>query len=149
MNANAKKPDRKPLLAAAAILLALTGLLLVWQAGNGRAAAPVVEIFYLPHRPALAVVAKVEAVAAEFSGIEVRKYSFEDAVGRRLAAEYGLTEHMPVALFINGRDRFTVAGRALSLRNFPKGDAFVPMYSGEWDYPDLRAILGELGGGRR
>lgn len=149
MKATAKKPGRKPLPAAAAILFALIVFLPACQAESSRAAAPVVEIFYLPHRPALAVVAKVEAVAAEFSGVEVRKYSFEDAVGRRLAAEYGLTEHMPVALFINGRDRFTVAGRALSLRNFPKGDAFVPMYSGEWDYPDLRAILGELGGGRR
>ena len=129
-------------------LAALLVLLLVGQTAPARAGAIEVEIFYLPHRPAQVVVDKVEQVAAEFKNVVVRKYSFEDRDTGKLLKKYQLTDHMPVAIIINGRDSFTVAGRTLRLRNFPKGDAFVPMFAGEWDYADLRAILAGLDGGK-
>jgi hypothetical protein len=123
-------------------------MFLFWQAAAARAAIEV-EIFYLPHRPAIVVVDKVAQVAAEFKDVVLKKYSFEDRVAVKLLKKYKMTDHMPVAIFINGRDSFTVNGRSLRLINFPKGDAFVPMFAGEWDYPDLRAILKELAGGKQ
>ena len=102
------------------------------------------EIFFLPHRPALNVVDQVERLAAEFTNVKVHKYNFEDPAVKGLLKKYRLTEHMPVAIFINGRDHFSVNGNDLQLRNFPKGDSFVPTYSGDWDYPDLRKILSSL-----
>ena len=113
-----------------------------------RAGAIEVEIFYLPHRPAMVVVDKVERVAAEFAGVTVRKYSFEDPGTKKLLKKYKIDDHMPVAVFIDGKDSFTVEGRFLRFRNFPKGDAFVPMFAGEWDYADLRVILAGLAGGK-
>jgi hypothetical protein len=106
------------------------------------------EIFYLPHRPAMAVVSEVEKVAAEFDNIVIREYSFADPDADKLLKKYNLTEHMPVAIFINGQDSFTVNGQKVNLRNFPKGDAFVPMFSGAWDYADLRIILQNMSGGK-
>jgi hypothetical protein len=129
-------------------LAVLLVLLLVGRTAPALAGAIEMEIFYLPHRPARVVVDKVEQVAAEFKNVVVRKYSFEDRDTGKLLRKYQLTDHMPVAIVINGRDSFTVAGRALRLRNFPKGDAFVPMFAGEWDYADLRAILAGLDGGK-
>lgn len=127
-------------------LIALLGLVLFFQAAPARAAAIELEIFYLPHRPAMVVVDKVERIAAEFKNVVVRKYSFEDRDAARLLKKYQVTDHMPVAVFINGRNSYTVDGRVLRLRNFPKGDSFVPMFAGEWDYADLRAILAGLTG---
>ena len=106
------------------------------------------EIFYLPHGPAQAVVSEVEKVAAEFKNIAINKYSFEDPVTEKLLKKYNLTDHMPVAIFINGQNSFTVNGQKISLRNFTKGNAFVPMFAGEWDYADLRVILQEISGGK-
>ena len=106
------------------------------------------EIFYLPHGPAQAVVSEVEKVAAEFKNIAIKKYSFEDHATEKLLKKYNLTDHMPVAIFINGQNSFAVNGQKISLRNFPKGNAFVPMFAGEWDYADLQVILQEISGGK-
>lgn len=127
-------------------LMALLCLTFAWQTAPARAADIEMEIFYLPHRPALNVVDKVVELAAEFANVTIRKYNFDDPSSKRLVEKYGLTEHMPVAIFINGKDRFSVNGHELRLRNFPKGDSFVPTLSGEWDYPDLTAILTSLSG---
>jgi len=129
-------------------MLGLAGLFAL-QAIPALAAEIEMEIFYLPHRPAMAVVAKVEQVAGEFANVSVHKYSFDDPRSRKAIDKYQMTEHTPVAVFINGRDSFTIDGRTLRLRNFPKGDAFVPMFAGEWDYVDLRAILAGLAGEKR
>ena len=120
----------------------------VFSAATVMAAGKKVEIFYLPHRPAMEVVSKVENVAAEFNIIGLKKYSFDDPGAEKLLKQYDLREHMPVAIFINGENSFTVNGQMIRLRNFPKGDAFVPMFAGEWDYADLRAILQEMRGGK-
>jgi len=127
-------------------LFYLMALTLFFQAGPVRAADTLVDIFFLPHRPAQAVVSEAGKVAAEFHNIVIKKHSFEDPGTDKLLKKYNLTGHMPVAIFINGQNSFTVNGKKISLRNFPKGDAFVPMYSGEWNYADLRVILQEVSG---
>ena len=104
------------------------------------------EIFYLPHPPALAVVSEVEIIAAEFKDVTITKYSFENPDVAKLLKKYNLTDHMPVAIFINGQNDFTVNGQKIGLRNFPKGNTFVPTFAGAWDYSDLRIIMQELSG---
>jgi hypothetical protein len=130
------------------IPVALLSLFLFFQAASARAAAIELEILYLPHRPAMVVVDKVEQIAAGYKDVVVKKYSFESPETEKILKKYKITDHMPVAIFINGRDSFTVDGRTLRLRNFPKGDAFVPMFAGEWDYGDLQAILADLAGAK-
>ena len=131
-----------------AMLFSLVIAFLAFRAPAASGADIQMEIFYLPHRPALAVVSEVEKVAAEFADIVIRKYSFDDPDAKKLLKQYSLTDHMPVAIFINGQNNFTVNGQKISLRNFPKGDAFVPMFAGAWDYADLRLILREISGGK-
>lgn len=106
------------------------------------------EIFYLSHRPALTVVGKVEKIAAEFKNIVTSKYDFEDPASTQLLKKYKLAGHMPVAIFINGQNSFTVDGKKISLQSFPRGDAFVPTFAGEWDYADLKKILDNISGGK-
>jgi hypothetical protein len=127
-------------------LIVLFGLFVFSPAKPVLAADIAIEIFYLPHPPAMAVVTKVEQVAGEFIDVSIKKYSFDDPNSRKMVEKYRLTDHMPVAVFINGQDSFTIDGRVLRLRNFPKGDAFVPTLAGEWDYADLRRILAGLAG---
>lgn len=117
-----------------------------FQAGQALASDTFVDIFFLPHRPALEVVSEVEKVAVQFSNIEIRKYSFEDPSAKSLVKKYKLKGHMPVAIFINGQNTFVVKGEKISLKNFPKGNSFVPMFTGKWDYDDLQSILQRIDG---
>jgi hypothetical protein len=128
------------------MLLALVTAFLAFIAPAASGADLQMEIFYLPHRPALAVVSEVEKVAAEFKNMVITEYSFDDPDVAKLLKKYNLTHHMPVAIFINGRNSFSVNGQEITLRNFPKGNPFVPMFAGAWDYADLRSILQEISG---
>ncbi|HBR22791.1 MAG TPA: hypothetical protein DD713_09640 [Nitrospiraceae bacterium] len=107
-----------------------------------------VEIFYLPHPPAEAVVRDVESVIKEFKGVAVKKYSFESPESRKHIAKYNIKEHSPVMIFVNGKNQFSLGKRQVILKNFQKGNAFVPMFEGNWSYEDLRQILKSAAGGK-
>jgi hypothetical protein len=112
------------------------------------AASGVVEIFYLPHPPAEAVVKDVEAVVKKHDQFKVAKYSFEDPRSKKLLARYNLREHMPVVIFIDGQNEFTLGKRKVTFKNFPKGNAFVPMFEGNWSYRDLDGVLSAVEKGK-
>jgi hypothetical protein len=100
-----------------------------------------VEILYLPHPPAEAIVKKVEPIIAQFQKYTVKEFSFDDPSAKSITDKYKLTEHMPIVIFIGGKDTFDVGGKKIELKNFPKGDAFVPAFEGGWSYDDLKTIL--------
>ncbi len=131
-------------------LIKITTFLLVFaiffQTGQTLASDTLIDIFFLPHRPALEVVNEVEKVMAQFSNIEIKKYSFEDPAAKSLVKKYKLKGHTPVAIFINGQNTFVVKGGKISLKNFPKGNSFVPMFAGKWNYEDLQSILQRITG---
>ncbi len=98
------------------------------------------EIFYLPHRPAIAVVDEIEKTLSGMKNIVIRKYAFGDTSADKLAQKYRLFDHLPVAVFINGTDQYEINGSIIVFRNFPKGNAFVPAFEGEWSYEDLKQV---------
>lgn len=122
-------------------VLALLSLIAMHQTARAKAGPVLVEVFYLPHRPAEAVVTDIERLVAKFPGAQMKKLSFEDPANDALAKKYGLTAHMPVAVFIDGKNEFTIDGRSFQLTNFPKGNSFIPMFEGSWTYQDIETIL--------
>jgi len=117
---------------------------LVLIAGCSRSDQPrvVVEIVFLPHAPAQAVVEKIEQVLAKKDGVEKRKFSFDEPGGQELAKKYGLESHMPVAIIINGKNSFRIKNRNVVFRNFPLGNDFVPSgMGGNWNYDDLSIVI--------
>jgi hypothetical protein len=128
-------------------IVVLTILLLLSAFLSGCARAPqadktVVEILYLPHPPVKAVMTQVDSVLVRHPGLDVRKVSFDDPDSQALIDKYKLTGHTPIAIFINGRNQFNVAGRQVIFRNFPKNNSFLPPgMGGNWDYKDLEAVL--------
>jgi len=149
--------NKKILLAIIIFVLLVAGFF-YWQANNSQSTNEntaiqtndqtveenLIEIFYLPHPPALAIVKKVEPIIAEFPNFKVIKYNFDDPASKDKIAEYNLVNHYPIAIFIGGKNSFTVDGTTVSLLNFPRGDAFIPSYKGGWTYEDLRKILNNL-----
>ena len=131
-----------------AIAIAVFMVYAVIGPATAMAASGVVEIFYLPHPPAEAVVKDVEAVLKKHDQFKVAKYSFDDPESKKILAKYNLREHMPVVIFINGQNEFTLGKRKVTFKNFPKGNAFVPMFEGNWSYRDLDGVLSAVGKGK-
>lgn len=100
-----------------------------------------IEIFFLPHPPAQAIVDQVKTVLSKYPQFTVVEYDLTDTNNSAKIAEYNLVDHTPIAIFINGTNSFTIEGRNISLTNFPQGDAFVPTLEGTWNYSDLDKIL--------
>jgi len=100
-----------------------------------------VEIFYLPHAPAKAIVDKVDKILQKFSEYKVEKYDFYNESNKQKITDYNLLGHIPVAIFIGGVNSFTIDGQKITFKNFPKGDAFVPTLEGSWSYDDLEKVL--------
>ena len=132
----------KAIIIAAFIVYAVIGT------ATAMAASRVVEIFFLSHPPAEAVVKDVEAVLKKHDQFKVAKYSFEDPQSKKILAKYNLREHMPVVIFINGQNEFALGNRKVVFKNFPKGNAFVPMFEGNWSYQDLDSVLSAVGKGK-
>jgi hypothetical protein len=125
-----------------AIVVVLISLFAVPGPTAAIAASSLVEIFYLPHPPAEAVVKNLENVLKKYTQFEVEKYSFDDPKSRKLLTKYNLAEHVPVVIFINGQNQFAVGNKRIVLNNFPAGNSsFAPMFEGNWSYQDFEGIL--------
>jgi hypothetical protein len=131
-----------------AIAIAVFMVYAVIGPATAMAASGFVEIFYLPHPPAEAVVKDVEAILKKHDQFKVAKYSFDDPQSKNILAKYNLREHMPVVIFIDGQNEFALGKRKVTFKNFPKGNAFVPMFEGNWSYQDLEGVLSAVGKGK-
>jgi hypothetical protein len=103
-----------------------------------------VDIFYLPHPPAMAIVKKVEAILKKHPSVKLSEYDFLDPKNAERIKAHGFTEHSPVIILIDDKTSFTIDGKQIEFKNFPKGDAFVPSLEGSWTYEDIeKAIASE------
>ncbi len=123
-----------------AIFLFLT---VVMAACGGQADSPVrVEIISLDHAPIRPAVQEALDVAAEYGDkMTVQSYKFDTPEGAAFAEEHGLTEHTPIAIFVNGEMEFEVNGRTVKFYSFPSGSGTGMVAEGVWTMADLRAVL--------
>jgi hypothetical protein len=118
-------------------------LTLFLAACGGQADGPVlVEIISLDHSPIRAAVQEAIDVAAEFGDkVTVQSYDFDTPVGTAFAKANDLTEHTPIAIFVNGEMEFEVDGRSVKFYSFPQGEGTGMVAEGVWTMADLRAVL--------
>ena len=88
-------------------------VLLVGCTVSETAGGPVqVEVISLDHAPIRPVTEEVLAIAAEYGDkVSVTVYDFSTEEGAAFAAERGLTDHTPIAIFINQEMAYEVDGR--------------------------------------
>jgi len=131
-------------LAAGAYYLLVPKQPLILQSQNAQETNKhLVEIFHLSHAPAVAVVKKVEEIIKKYPEYTVTEYDFDNKNNNAKVAEYGLEGHMPVAIFIGGKNIFDINGKQVSFQNFPKGDSFIPGFEGPWSYSNLEQVLAD------
>lgn len=111
--------------------------------GGGQEDGPVqVEIISLDHAPIRPAVQEALDLAAEYGDkVAVQSYEFGTPEGDAFAEERGLTEHTPIAIFVNGEMEFEVNGRTVKFYSFPQGEGTGMVAEGVWTMADLRAVL--------
>ncbi|MEX2323704.1 MAG: hypothetical protein WEA29_08060 [Acidimicrobiia bacterium] len=101
-----------------------------------------IEIISLDHAPIRPAVEDVLRLAAEYGDdIAVEAYFFDSPEGEDFAAEKGITEHVPLAIYINGVSEFIVESRTVKLEGFPQGEGTDVVADGSWTIDDLRVVL--------
>lgn len=106
--------------------------------------AVLVEIVSLDHAPIRPAVQEALAVAAEFGDrVAVQTYNFGTPEGDAFAAERDLTDHTPLAIFVDGEMEFEVDGRTVTFYSFPQGEGTGIVAEGTWTMADFRAVLAQ------
>jgi len=104
-----------------------------------------VEVVYLNHPPVRPVLAEVDNLLTAYGEqVNVARYDFDTPEGEAFAKARKLTEHTPLAIFINGSMEFRVNGRAVKFYSFPQGQGTGIVPDGAWTVEDLRQVLDQV-----
>jgi len=136
------------LLAGSVLGLAACAALPVGSSSAAPASTPLppgtiaVDIIALNHPPLRPVLTEVDQLLAPYGAkVHVTHYDFDTPQGADFAKRKGLTGHIPLAIFVNGQDTFTLAGRKLNFVSFPQGEGTGMVADGQWTMADLDAVL--------
>lgn len=106
--------------------------------------AATVEMAFHNHPPMRRVLADVDALLASYGDrVSVTRYDFDTPEGEAFANTKELTEHTPLALFVNGSMQFVINGRTIKFYSFPQGQGRGMMAAGNWTIQDLQHVLDE------
>ena len=109
---------------------------------TGSAAAPVeVDILYMNHGPVQPTLEKLKTIFAKYGvATTPRWHDFESQEGENFMATKGLRQHVPLMLWINGKNTVTVAGAPCTFSGFPSGSG-PEFFQGKWTMESLTKAL--------
>lgn len=119
-----------------AVLLSLLLPGVAWSSG------PVsIDILYMDHGPLRPTLDKLKEVFAKYEGkVSVRWHDFESPEGEKFMAEKGVTRHIPLVVWIDGKDTVEIDGASCTFSGFPSG-AGPAMFQGKWTLESLTKAL--------
>jgi hypothetical protein len=101
-----------------------------------------VDIIYLNHGPVRSILTDIDKLLAGYGEqVYVARYDFDTPEGEAFAQLHDLSEHIPLAIFINGSMDFTVGDRAVKFYSFPQGQGTFIAADGDWTIDDLQQVL--------
>jgi len=103
-----------------------------------------VEVLYMNHGPLLESLQQIKNVFSQYgSKITVSWYDFETKEGEQFMVKKGLTQHIPLVIWLDGKPALTVNGKEIKFVGFPTGSGPLP-FQGKWTMNDLRTALDQL-----
>ena len=103
-----------------------------------------VEVLYMNHGPLMESLDQVKKVFAQFGNkITVSWYDFESKEGEQFVAKKGITQHVPLVIWMDGKSAVPVNGKEVKFIGFPTGSG-PAFFQGKWTMDDLRAALTQI-----
>ena len=103
-----------------------------------------VEVLYMNHGPLLDSLEQIKKVFSQYGGkITVSWYDFETKEGEQFMAKKGVTQHVPLVIWLDGKSGFPVNGKEIKFVGFPTGSG-PAAFQGKWTMEDLRVALDQI-----
>jgi hypothetical protein len=129
------------------ILICLAALVLFSVPFTAIAAKEVkVEVLYMNHGPLQASLEQIKNIFSQFgTKISVSWYDFESKEGEQFMAKRGVTQHIPLVIWLDGKSALPVNGKEIKFVGFPTGSG-PAFFQGKWTVEDLRTALDQITG---
>ena len=123
-------------------------LLLSPPVSAASAPATKVEILYMNHGPLQATLEQIKGVLAQYGDkVAVSWYDFESPGGEKFKAQKGITQHVPLMIWIDGKTAAKIVQKEVKFMGFPTGSG-PAFFQGKWTMGDLKAALAQATGNK-
>jgi hypothetical protein len=103
-----------------------------------------VEVLYMNHGPLQSSLDQIKQVFSKYANkIEVSWYDFETKEGEQFMAKKGVTQHVPLVIWLDGKFAIPVNGKEIKFVGFPTGSG-PAAFQGKWTMDDLRNALNQI-----
>jgi hypothetical protein len=103
-----------------------------------------VEVLYMNHGPLQSSIEQIKKVFSQYGNkISVSWYDFETREGEQFMAQKGVTQHIPLVIWLDGKFTFPVNGKEIKFVGFPTGSG-PAAFQGKWTMEDLRKALDQI-----
>jgi hypothetical protein len=125
-------------------LLTVSLVAIPWIAVAG---SPVkVEILYMNHGPLQSSIEGIKKVLSQYKGkVNVSWYDFDSQKGEEFMVKKGITQHIPLVIWMDEKVKFQVDGKDTVFAGFPTGSG-PAFFQGKWTMADLQKVLDQLTG---
>jgi hypothetical protein len=128
------------------LILLLLSFSLMLPVAAGAAAPVEVDVLYMNHGPLQPTLDKLKALFAGYNEkITPRWHDFESPDGEKFMAAKGIRRHIPLMIWINGKETVQVEGVAWTFSGFPSGLG-PQMFQGKWTLETLTKALDQATG---
>jgi hypothetical protein len=124
------------------VVVTLAMVLSLLLPGLAKAADPVViDVLFMDHGPLRPTLNTIKDLFANYGDkISVRWHDFESREGEDFMAKMGVTRHVPLVIWINGKETMDIDGASCTFSGFPSG-AGPAMFQGKWTLELLTKAL--------
>ena len=103
-----------------------------------------VEVLYMNHGPLRPSLEQIKKILSQYGGkISVSWYDFETKEGEQFKAKKGITQHIPLVIWLDGKSAVPVNGKEINFTGFPTGSG-PAAFQGKWTMDDLRQALNQV-----
>lgn len=103
-----------------------------------------VEVLYMNHGPLLDSLEQIKKVFSQYgSKVAVSWHDFETKEGEQFMVKKGVTQHVPLVIWLDGKFALPVNGKEIKFVGFPTGSG-PAAFQGKWTIDDLRQALNQI-----
>jgi hypothetical protein len=102
-----------------------------------------IEILYMNHGPLQSTLQDIDNICTQYKDkITVSRYDFDSPEGERFMHKKGISQHVPLMIWIAGKSNISIKGKKIIFSGFPSGSG-PAMFQGKWTMEDLHNALNQ------
>ena len=100
-----------------------------------------IDVLYMNHGPMQPTLRDLRALFPQYGDkIIVSWYDFESDEGQHFKSKMGISRHIPLVIWVDGRSELMNNGRTIKFEGFPTGSG-PSFFQGKWKLEDLVSVL--------